>query len=192
MTVGRSAKNRVATGRRRLVHAPSGRLGVLHRPRPAAPEPARIDEHGRRPAHRKAERRLPRRDAVRPQRAEDGAPAGVSGRDRPAPCRCRRNQLTQGARIATFGRWIVDQAPDFHTESIRPCSRPSPSRSRRSQRRRRRGTACRLHHEAAHSQPAPEGNFVDHLIAEVVKVETTIFESLSFRVEAHPTVYTTL
>ena len=42
------------------------------------------------------------------------------------------------------------------------------------------------------SQRFAEGNFIDHLLAEVAKVETTIFGiPLSWRVEAHPTVFTT-
>ena len=42
------------------------------------------------------------------------------------------------------------------------------------------------------SQKFAEGNFVNHLLAEVAKVETTIFGfPLSWRVKAHPTVFTT-
>ena len=42
------------------------------------------------------------------------------------------------------------------------------------------------------SQRFSEGNFIDHLLAEVDKVETTIFGiPFSTRVEAHPTVFTT-
>jgi hypothetical protein len=42
------------------------------------------------------------------------------------------------------------------------------------------------------SQQFAEGNFVDHLLAEVAKVETTVLGiPLSTRVEAHPTVFTT-
>ena len=42
------------------------------------------------------------------------------------------------------------------------------------------------------SQRFSEGNFVNHLVAEVAEVETTIFGfPLSWRVEAHPTVFTT-
>jgi hypothetical protein len=42
------------------------------------------------------------------------------------------------------------------------------------------------------SQQFAEGNFIDHLLAEVAKVETTILGiPFSTRVEAHPTVFTT-
>jgi hypothetical protein len=42
------------------------------------------------------------------------------------------------------------------------------------------------------SQKFDEGNFIDHLLAEVGKVETTIFGiPMSWRVEAHPTIFTT-
>ena len=42
------------------------------------------------------------------------------------------------------------------------------------------------------SQKFAEGNFVDHLLAEVAKVETTFLGiPMSWRVEAHPTIFTT-
>jgi hypothetical protein len=107
-----------------------------------------------------------------------------------------RNQLTDGARIATFGRWIVDAGhDDFHTEIHPPLlmavAKPAPPPA---------GVqgASRMTHLEIMSRPYmvgqrfAEGNFVDHLLAEVAKVETTVFGiPLSFRVEAHPTVFTT-
>jgi|SRR5450755_447088 hypothetical protein len=107
-----------------------------------------------------------------------------------------RNQVTDGARIASFGRWIVDTGhPDFHTEIHPPLvtavAKPAPPP------RGTRGASEMTHVDIMSrpytvSQRFAEGNFVDHLIAEVTKVETTVFGfPLSWRVEAHPTVYTT-
>jgi len=106
-----------------------------------------------------------------------------------------RNDVTDGARIATFGRWIVDSGhPDFHTEIHPPLltavAKPAPPPA---------GVqASRMTHVEVMSRPYTvsqrfsEGNFVNHLITEVGKVETTIFGfPLSWRVEAHPTVLTT-
>jgi hypothetical protein len=99
-----------------------------------------------------------------------------------------------GTRIATFGRWIVDSGhPDFHTEIHPPLlmatatAAPPP--------RGVYGASERTHLEIMSrpfsvSQKFAEGNFVEHLIAEVGKVETTIFGfPESWRVEAHPHVY---
>jgi hypothetical protein len=126
------------------------------------------------------------------------APAGVLGVeiDQGLVPPSFRNQVTAGARIATFGRWIVDSGhSDFHTEIHPPLltavAKPQPPI------RGLAGAGERTHVDFMTrpytvSQRFSEGNFVDHLIAEVVKVETTIFGiPLSFRVEAHPTVYTT-
>jgi len=105
-----------------------------------------------------------------------------------------RNGVTTGTRIATFGRWIVDSGhPDFHTEIHPPLVMataavvPPPRGSR--------GVSEATHVELMSrpfsvSQKFEEGNFVQHLIAEVGKVETTIFGfPESWRVEAHPHVY---
>jgi hypothetical protein len=126
------------------------------------------------------------------------APAGVLGVeiDQGLVPPAFRNQMTAGARVATFGRWIVDSGhSDFHTEIHPPLlqavAKPQPPI------RGLAGAGERTHVDFMTrpytvSQRFPEGNFVDHLIAEVVKVETTIFGiPLSFRVEAHPTVFTT-
>ena len=107
-----------------------------------------------------------------------------------------RNEVTDGARIAAFGRWIVDSGhPDFHTEIHPPLltavAKPSPPP------RGARGASEMTRVEIMSrpytvSQRFSEGTFVDHLISEVAKVETTILGwPLSWRVEAHPTVYTT-
>jgi hypothetical protein len=106
-----------------------------------------------------------------------------------------RDWVSDKARIATFGRWIVDTGhPDFHTEIHAPLlmavAKPAPP------------PAGVLASEMTHveimsrpytvSQRFPEGNFVDHLINEVAKVETIHFGfPSSWRVEAHPTVFTT-
>jgi hypothetical protein len=104
--------------------------------------------------------------------------------------------ITEGARIACFGRWIVDCGhDDFHTEIhppgliaiARPMDPPAGVQ----------GASERTHvvfmsRPYTVSQVWSEGNFVEHLLAEVGKVETTIFGiPLSWRVEAHPHIYAT-
>jgi hypothetical protein len=107
-----------------------------------------------------------------------------------------RNLITNGARIATFGRWIVDCGhDDFHTEIHAPLlmavAAPAPPPA---------GAPGASEMTSVHimsrpytvSQKFSEGNFIDHLLAEVGKVETTIFGiPFSTRVEAHPTIFTT-
>ena len=108
-----------------------------------------------------------------------------------------QNLVTTGTRIAAFGRWIVDCGhDDFHSELHPPLLMatakvaPPPAGA---------GTATSemtslqiISRPYTVSQKFPEGNFVDHLLAEVAEVETTVFGvPLSFRVEAHPTVFTT-
>jgi hypothetical protein len=104
--------------------------------------------------------------------------------------------ITDGARVATFGRWIVDSGHnDFHTEIHAPLlmavAKPTPppvgvhgaSEMTSLQIISRPYTV---------SQRFAEGNFVDHLLAEVANVETTIAGfPLSWRVEAHPHIFTT-
>jgi hypothetical protein len=107
-----------------------------------------------------------------------------------------RDTVTQGARVAVFGRWIVDCGhDDFHTEihppllmasatvGPAPAGRPAESEM----------TSVRFWSRPyAISQQWSEGNFIDHLLAEVGKVEFTIAGiPSSWRVEAHPTVLTT-
>jgi hypothetical protein len=106
-----------------------------------------------------------------------------------------QNLISNGTRIAAFGRWIVDCGhDDFHAEVHPPLlmavATPAPpppgvpgaSEMTSVQIMSRPYTA---------SQQFAEGNFIDHLLAEVAKVETTILGiPLSFRVEAHPTVFT--
>jgi len=107
-----------------------------------------------------------------------------------------RNLVTDGTRIATFGRWIVDCGhDDFHSEIHAPLlmavAKPAPpptgvlgaSEMTSVQIMSRPYTV---------SQQFAEGNIVDHLLAEVAKVETTILDiPFSTHVEAHPTVFTT-
>jgi hypothetical protein len=107
-----------------------------------------------------------------------------------------RNLIVNGARIATFGRWIVDCGHnDFHTEIHAPLliavAAPAPPPA---------GIPGASQMTSMHimsrpytvSQKFGEGNFIDHLLAEVGKVETTIFGiPFSTRVEAHPTIFTT-
>lgn len=105
-----------------------------------------------------------------------------------------RETLKQGTRIATFGRWIVDSGhSDFHTEIHPPLLMATanvvpPQQGIRG--------ASRMTHVEIISRPYfpsqvfPEGNFIDHLVTEVAKVETPILGFPgSWRVEAHPHVY---
>jgi hypothetical protein len=126
------------------------------------------------------------------------APKGVLGveTDQDLAPTSFRDQVTDGARIATFGRWIVDCGhDDFHTEIHAPLlmavakpTQPPAGLSGASEM-----TSLHLMSRPyTVSQRFSEGNFVAHLLAEVVKVETTILDfPLSWRVEAHPTVFTT-
>jgi hypothetical protein len=104
--------------------------------------------------------------------------------------------VAEKTRIAAFGRWIVDCGhDDFHTEihsplllasatvGAAPAGRPGASQKTSVKFWSRPYTV---------SQQWSEGNFIDHLLAEVAKVETTILGiPLSTRVEAHPKVFTT-
>ena len=107
-----------------------------------------------------------------------------------------RQRIREGARIATFGRWIVDCGhDDFHTEIHPPLliavATPEPPPA---------GVhgASQMTHVEIMSRPYTvsqqwgDGNFVQHLLAEVGKVETTFLGiPFSTRVEAHPTIFTT-
>jgi len=106
-----------------------------------------------------------------------------------------RQTLQPRTRIATFGRWIVDSGhPDFHTEIHPPLLiatanvEPAPSGVP--------GASERTHVEIMSrpftvSQKFPEGNFVDHMVSEVEKVEEGIGPfRRSWRLEAHPNIYT--
>ena len=107
-----------------------------------------------------------------------------------------RNLITDGARIATFGRWIVDAGhDDFHTEIHPPLlmavAKPAPPPAG-VQGASQMTSVQIMSRPYTVSQKFAEGNFVNHLLTEVAKVETTIFGfPLSWRVEAHPTVFTT-
>jgi hypothetical protein len=107
-----------------------------------------------------------------------------------------RNLFQNGIRIAAFGRWIVDCGhDDFHTEIHPPLLLavatvgPAPAGAQSASEM----TSVRIMSRPyTVSQKFDEGNFIDHLLAEVVKVETSFFGiPLSTRVEAHPTVFTT-
>jgi hypothetical protein len=105
-----------------------------------------------------------------------------------------RDTVGLGTRIATFGRWIVDSGhPDFHTEIHPPLLMATANVVPPHQ--GIRGASEMTHVEFMSrpyfpSQKYPEGTFVDHLVAEVAKVETPIcgFPG-SWQVEAHPHVY---
>jgi hypothetical protein len=104
--------------------------------------------------------------------------------------------ITDGTRIATFGRWIVDCGhPDFHSEIHAPLlmavAKPAPPPAGVQGASEMTSTWI-MSRPYTVSQKFAEGNFVNHLLAEIAKVEATSFGiPLSFRVEAHPTVFTT-
>jgi hypothetical protein len=107
-----------------------------------------------------------------------------------------RNLITSGARIATFGRWIVDCGHnDFHTEIHAPLlmAVATPSPPPRGARGGSQMTSLQIvSRPYTVSQKFAEGNFIDHLLAEVAKVETTFLGiPMSWRVEAHPTIFPT-
>ena len=107
-----------------------------------------------------------------------------------------RNLITNGARIATFGRWIVDCGhSDFHTEIHAPLlmAIATPTSPPAGIRGASEMTSLQIMSRPyTVSQKFAEGNFIDHLLAEVAKVETTFLGiPMSFRVEAHPTIFTT-
>jgi hypothetical protein len=107
-----------------------------------------------------------------------------------------QNLITTGTRIAAFGRWIVDCGhDDFHSElhppllmaaaKVAPPPTGAPGTSEMT-------SVQIISRPYTVSQKFAEGNFIDHLLAEVAKVETTILGiPFSTRVEAHPTVFTT-
>jgi hypothetical protein len=106
------------------------------------------------------------------------------------------NLITNGARIATFGRWIVDCGhSDFHTEIHAPLlmAVATPTSPPAGIRGASEMTSLQIMSRPyTVSQKFAEGNFIDHLLAEVAKVETTFLGiPMSFRVEAHPTIFTT-
>jgi hypothetical protein len=126
------------------------------------------------------------------------APKGVLGveTDQDLVPQAFRDLITPGSRIATFGRWIVDCGhDDFHTEIHAPLlmavAKPAPPPA--GVRGASQMTSLHLMSRPyTVSQKFSEGNFIDHLLAEVGKVETTILGiPMSTRVEAHPTVFTT-
>ena len=106
-----------------------------------------------------------------------------------------RQNVRQGTRIATFGRWIVDTGHgDFHAEIHPPLLiatanvDPPPAGVY--------GGASPVTHVELMSRPYfpsqkfSEGNFIDHLAAEVLKVDTAICGiPFSTQVEAHPSIY---
>lgn len=125
------------------------------------------------------------------------APKGVLGveTDQDLAPRSFRDAVTDGARIATFGRWIVDCGhEDFHTEIHPPLlmAVAKPAQPPAGGGASAMTSVQIMSRPYTVSQRFAEGNFIRHLLAEVAKVETTIFGiPLSTRVEAHPTVFTT-
>lgn len=107
-----------------------------------------------------------------------------------------QNLIKKGTRIAAFGRWIVDCGHnDFHTEIHPPllmaAATPAPPPSAASGASEMTSVHI-MSRPYAVSQRFAEGNFIDHLLVEVGKVEATSFGiPLSTQVEAHPTVFTT-
>lgn len=107
-----------------------------------------------------------------------------------------RNLITDGTRIATFGRWIVDSGhPDFHTEIHPPLlmavAKPAPAPAG-VQGASKMTSVQIMSRPYTVSEHFAEGNFIDHLFREVAKVAATFLGiPLSKRVEAHPTVFTT-
>src|SRR5207302_11399649 len=107
-----------------------------------------------------------------------------------------RDQISDGTRIASFGRWIVDCGHnDFRSEIHAPLvivtAKPTPPPAGL------QGASQMTHVEIMSrpytvSQKFDEGNVIAHLLAEVGKVEETFLGiPFSTRVEAHPTVFTT-
>jgi len=102
--------------------------------------------------------------------------------------------VTDKTRIATFGRWIVDCGhPDFHSEIHAPLlmavAKPAPPPNARAT---EMTSVHLMSRPYTVSQRSSEGNFIDHLLTEVLKVESLFLGfPQSRRVEAHPTVYTT-
>ncbi|HEY4463659.1 MAG TPA: hypothetical protein VGN41_13425 [Streptosporangiaceae bacterium] len=107
-----------------------------------------------------------------------------------------QNAVANGTRIAAFGRWIVDCGhDDFHTEIHPPLlmavAKPAPPPAG-AQGASEMTSVQIVSRPYTVSQQFDEGNFIDHLLAEVAKVETTILGiPFSTRVEAHPKVFTT-
>jgi hypothetical protein len=106
-----------------------------------------------------------------------------------------QQQIADGTRVAVFGRWIVDCGhDDFHTEIHPPLlmATATPTAPPAG----RPGASEMTHVEImsrpfSTSQKFEEGNFIDHLLVEVAKVEDTFLGiPSSLRVEAHPTVLT--
>ena len=124
------------------------------------------------------------------------APAGVLGLETDqdlVPIDFRR-EVTDGSRIAVFGRLITDCGHnDFHTEIHAPLlmavARPAALGGDRGT---TEVTSVRIMSRPyTVSQQFHEGNFVAHLVTEVAKVEASILGiPLSWRVEAHPHVFT--
>lgn len=108
-----------------------------------------------------------------------------------------QNLIVDGARVATFGRWIVDCGhDDFHTEIHAPLlmavATPAPPPAGRPAGASQMTQLQIMSRPYTVSQLWSEGNFVDHLLAEVAKVEDTILGiPQSWRVEAHPNIFTT-
>jgi hypothetical protein len=131
------------------------------------------------------------RDATRYARETLGleARAGVLGleTDQDLVPASFRDWVKDRNRVAAFGRWITDCGhDDFHSEMHAPLlmavAKPVSF-----------GTSVRIvSRPYTVSQQFEEGHFGQHLVAEVAKVVATNFLGfpLSWRVEAHPRVFT--
>ncbi len=106
-----------------------------------------------------------------------------------------QNLFADKARIAAFGRWIVDCGhSDFHTEIHPPLllavarAVPPPIGLPGASQMTRVDFVSRPY---TVGQLWDDGNFAQHLLHEVGKVETTFMGvPRSLRVEAHPAIYT--
>lgn len=109
-----------------------------------------------------------------------------------------RDLIVDGARVATFGRWIVDCGhDDFHTEIHAPLlmavATPAPPPAGRPPGASQMTRLQIMSRPYTVSQLFDGGttNFAQHLLLEVAKVEdTTLGIPHSWRVEAHPKILT--
>jgi len=108
-----------------------------------------------------------------------------------------QDAINDGTRVAVFGRWIVDCGhDDFHTEIHPPllmaAANVAPPPAGRPNAIGQRTSVQLVSRPFTVSQDFGDGNFVQHLIDELVKVESTYLGiPSSWRVEAHPHVFPT-
>jgi hypothetical protein len=108
-----------------------------------------------------------------------------------------QDAINDGTRVAVFGRWIVDCGhDDFHTEIHPPllmaAANVGPPPAGRPNVLGQMTSVQLVSRPFTVSQDFGDGNFVQHLIQELIKVETTYLGvPSSWRVEAHPKVFPT-